>query len=367
MKEMGKRMNKKVNPKFFEILDQISEEHEEHSKLNLNSNVLIVDGMNTFIRSWCVNPSLGLHGEHIGGIVGFLKSIGHAIRILSPTRCIIVFDGRGGSKKRRKIYKDYKKGNKSPKRVNRAYGERESVEDDRLSMKKQIIKLLEYLNHFPVSVMSFDDIEADDVIAYISKQVLNEPNQNIRIMSADKDFLQLVNDRIHVWSPTKKVLYTPEKVFEEFEIPPENFIVYKMIEGDNSDNIPGIKGIGRKTLIKRFPKIEEEKIDLDYLVEHADEVDSDLKVYNKILDNQDVLERNYKLMQLEEVDIPSMTGMKIVERLNDDIPELDGFGFRKNALIEGGLGDAFPYVGSWLRNFTFLNGFVRKQNDNDGE
>jgi 5'-3' exonuclease len=64
--------------------------------------------LNTFIRSFGATPAYNEDGDHIGGITGFLYSVGKVVRDLKPTRCIIVFDGRGGSAKRKKIYSNYK-------------------------------------------------------------------------------------------------------------------------------------------------------------------------------------------------------------------------------------------------------------------
>src|ERR1035437_9060610 len=74
----------------------------------LKKEVLIVDGYNTFIRCFAAIPTLNEDGLHTGGMAGFLKSVGYALKMYKPDRCVIVFDGAGGSMKRRKIYPDYK-------------------------------------------------------------------------------------------------------------------------------------------------------------------------------------------------------------------------------------------------------------------
>ncbi len=74
-------------------------------------------------------------------------------------------------------------------------------------------------------------------------------------MSADQDFLQLVNDRVTVWSPIKKIFYTPEKVLEDYGVPAHNFLMYKILMGDKSDNLEGVKGLGPKKLPKILPDI----------------------------------------------------------------------------------------------------------------
>ena len=94
--------------KYQELFKQLQKEKESINQ-NPDDHIMIFDGLNTFIRSFSATPSTNEDGEHIGGITGFLYSIGKCVRDFKPSRCIIVFDGVGGSKRRKKIYKDYKK------------------------------------------------------------------------------------------------------------------------------------------------------------------------------------------------------------------------------------------------------------------
>ena len=84
--------------RYLSILDEIKKTRWRCliSTKNPNEKVLIIDGLNTFIRVFSVIPTTNDDGIHIGGIVGFLKSVGYAIKMLGPTRTIIVFDGKGG-------------------------------------------------------------------------------------------------------------------------------------------------------------------------------------------------------------------------------------------------------------------------------
>ena len=75
----------------------------------------------------------------------------------------------------------------------------------------------------PITTITIENIEADDTMAYVTKQILK--TSNIVLMSTDKDFLQLVNHRVSVWSPTKKKMYDPPKVLEDYGIPSHNFAV----------------------------------------------------------------------------------------------------------------------------------------------
>ena len=177
--------------KFEDILNNITLE-EKHP----NDRVLLIDGLNIFLRAFAVNGSLNEKGVPVGGITGFMKSLAFTIREMEPTRVIVVYDGAGGSKRRRKIKSDYKS-NRTPKRVTK-FDAFNSLEEEKEAMKIQFRRLLSYLELLPIDVYGIDNVEADDVIAYLSQSIFKK---EVIIMSADQDFLQLVNDRIVVWSP----------------------------------------------------------------------------------------------------------------------------------------------------------------------
>ena len=106
-----------------------------------DDKVLIIDGLNTFIRVFSVIPTTNDDGIHVGGIVGFLRSIGYTINMFRPTRVIIVFDGKGGSTRRRKLYPEYKAKRKTKYRVNRAY-DFASPEDEKQNMIMQLQRIV---------------------------------------------------------------------------------------------------------------------------------------------------------------------------------------------------------------------------------
>ena len=103
-----------INDKYLSILNQIKKDGGLVEHNNPDDKVLIIDGLNTFIRVFSVVPITNDDGAHVGGIIGFLKSIGFAIKMHNPTRCIIVFDGEGGSDRRRKLFPDYKANRDAP-------------------------------------------------------------------------------------------------------------------------------------------------------------------------------------------------------------------------------------------------------------
>ena len=348
------------NGKYLSILEEIKKNGGDSYSNIPNEKVLIIDGLNTFIRVFSVIPTTNDDGIHIGGIVGFLKSVGYAIKMLGPTRTIICFDGKGGSNRRRKLYPEYKAKRTTKIRLNRT-NDFENIEDERHSMMMQLSRCVEYLEKLPVSIMSIDSIEADDAIGYTAKQLL--PKSNVIIMSTDKDFLQLVNDRISVWSPTKKKLYNPERVLEEYNVTSENLLLSRVFEGDTSDNIKGVKGIGAKTLLKHFPDLgtEGKVISYEDVIKEAQKHQGE-RFYNLILDNQDTIDLNHKLMQLSDVDISGGAKLKINNVVNGKIPELSKSTFQK-MFIEDRMYGALPNMDSWiLQTWTQLNRHAKINN-----
>lgn len=317
-----------------------------------NDRVLIVDGTNTFIRCWSSIPTMNENGEHVGGVSGFLKSVGYAMKQTKPTRVVVVFDGKGGSQMRKKTYTGYKAQRSNNKlRVNRQYADLMSDEDERESMKRQFTWLSEYLHVLPVTTMIYDNVEADDVMAYIATDVQKEGQQSV-IMSTDKDFLQLVDEKTIVWSPTKKIIYNRDKVFEEYGIPSKNILIYRVLDGDASDNIPGIKGCGIKTLIKRFPElVNDELIDVDELLQLAESKKGSIKLYDTIVENKEQIITNRKLMQLKDVDISGNIKMKIMNRYDEKLNPLNKIKFL-TVMTKYGMQESFGDVTKWL-NDTF--------------
>ena len=234
-----------LNKRFYEYEDDIE---TNPTTRKLDDHVLVVDGFNTFIRAFSVNPSLNEDGSHVGGLVGFLKSIRFTINKFKPTRCVIVFDGKNSSKPRQKIYPQYKAGRKVRSRLNRVVDWVDGPHDEYESMKIQLTRLVEYLECLPLTILSLDNLEADDVISYICTSTLKD--SKCTIMSADKDFYQLVNDRVQLYSPTKKITYDRELIRKEFGVYPQNVLTCRVVDGDKSDGISGVMGIGVKTLVK---------------------------------------------------------------------------------------------------------------------
>jgi DNA polymerase-1 len=314
-----------------DILNEVNEEHKTNHLRERNSRVLVIDGLNTFIRSWTTNPTMNEDGDHTGGVVGSLKSIGYQIREFNPTRCIVTFDGKDGSQSRKKIHEGYKAGREKNRfRVNRQYQGMMDEEQERLSMKQQFIWLNDVLDYLPLQTMIYDGIEADDTIAYLTKHTQDDLDGEVVIVSTDKDFLQLVTEKVKVFSPTKKKLYDRQLVFDEYGIWPQNILLYRTLDGDKSDNIPGIKGCGLKTLLKRFPELAEDKlITHDEFFQLCEEKQGKIKLYDDILKAKDQLLMNKRLMELKEPHIPTNQKLKILDRFNQNDIEFKKLDFLK--------------------------------------
>ena len=338
-----------ISKKYLAYINEIRlrEGGEAGNKDTKNSRVLVVDGLNTFIRAYAASPTTNINGDHIGGISGFLLSVGHAIKSINPTRVVIVFDGKDGSAKRRKLYPEYKAHRKFKIRLNRA--ETVDQEDNQL---QQLMRLVEYLEVLPFTTIVSDGVEADDVIAYISEDYLKERDSQVFIMSSDKDFMQLVNDRIHIWSPTKKQLYYTTDVYEQYGIMPHNFALFRALLGDDSDNIPGVSGLGLKTIHSRFPKLtEKEHMSVDEFMVYAKELALEypkVKLYSKVVESEQDIRLFHEIMQLSESGIPGHTKLRIIDNLQNQKNKLIKLKFHA-MLVEDGMTSAIRNTEIWLR------------------
>jgi DNA polymerase-1 len=298
-----------------------------------------------------INPD----GHHIGGLTGFLKSVGYAIRMVDPTKIVIVFDGVGGSNARRNLFPDYK-ANRNTSRITN-YDIFSSKDEEQESISNQMERLVQYLKCLPVTVISIDGLEADDIIGYVAtKFELHEETQKVTIMSADKDFLQLVSDKTSAYSPTKKKIYTPKEVQEEYGVSSDNFINYKILLGDQSDNVPGISGLGPKKIIKLFPELTGNKVTLESIIEKSAELINENKLYLSVVERRHQLEINRRLMSLDG-DFLSPDNKQLVKQAFTNSYELNIPIFLQ-LYHNDKLGESIPNVQSWLTQlFGYPNSF----------
>jgi DNA polymerase-1 len=295
-------------------------------------------------------------GHHIGGLTGFLKSIGYAIRMSDPTKVVVIFDGIGGSNARRNLYPEYKANRNSSRITN--HNIFSSKDEESESINNQISRLVQYLQCLPITVISIDGLEADDIIGYLANKFqAHDETQKVTIMSADKDFLQLVSDKVHCYSPTKKKIYTPKDVLEEFGVSSSNFLNYKILMGDTSDNIPGITGLGPKKLIKLFPELTSNtKVELDEIIStSADKVDEN-KLYLSVVERRRQLLINQQLMSLNGSFLSPENKQLVKDAFNNSY-ELNIPIFLQ-LYHNDKLGESIPNTSSWLTQlFGYPNSF----------
>ena len=311
-----------------------------------NSRVLIVDSMNTFIRSFSTVNLMNPAGHHIGGLVGYLRSVGYAVKTFRPTRVILVFDGLGSTNNKKNLYPQYK-ANRSITRITN-WDIFENKDSESEAMVGQMTRLIQYLKQLPVTLISIDKIEADDSIGLITQHFEKDNEcKEITIMSADKDFYQLISNKTSVYSPTKRKTYKVKDVIEEFEVHPNNYLLYKILLGDQSDNLPGVRGVGPKKAVKFFPLGDEQEHDIEELYSICEDNLDGNAVYGNVLEFKHQLNINYQLMNLREPNISVPDKQSIIESLNEDITNLNIGAFMM--LYEAdGLRNSIGNTHSWL-------------------
>lgn len=325
---------------------------DDYQGMRYNSRVLIVDSTNLFIRNYAAVPSMDDDGRHIGGTIGFLKSLGAAIRQFKPTRVIAVFDGKGGSQRRRKIFPQYKQNRKPPVRLNRAY-DLTTDEQEKQNMKFQLIKLIELLELLPLTLMALDNVEADDVIAYVSQLVAAQGGKSI-IYSTDKDFLQLASDTVSIFNPVKKKTFSEDVILEDYGIHPKHFYFFRALNGDKSDNIDGVKGVGEVVIKKYIPEISDPlaKVDLEFIKSKYAGQKKIPKVISNIINNEDIVNRNILLMNLHDGIMSSDARLRVASTFNNVLPTFSKHDLT-TALVKAKLIGAFSNYDLWITQ-TFI-------------
>ena len=310
-------------------------------------NVIIIDALNMFLRSYVISPHLNKNGWPIGGTIGFLKSLQKVARDFDADEIIIAWDGHEGSARRRSMNKDYKGGRK-PGRVNRRMVEL-PPEKEEANKGFQQIRLMEYLNEMPVIQLVADFTEADDIIAL----VINHPRYKSwkkTIISSDKDFFQLCREDVQIYRPIQKKIVTKQSIIEDFKIHPNNFAVARAIEGDKSDNLPGIKGAGLKTIAKRFPYlVREDEYEVADIIRDCAMQGKKLKIHENIQNNEKLIKDNYAIMQLQYPNIRPMNREIIKNAINDFDPYFDKIKFSQMLADDDGLSLNFNDLQSVFR------------------
>jgi DNA polymerase-1 len=271
---------------------------------------VVIDGLSVFIRHYCANPTMSSNGEQMGGFAGFLGSLKELSRRFTPQQIVVVWEG-GGSKKRRLIDKSYKNGRR-PTKLNRYY--EDDIPDTDDNRNNQIALLVKALGLMPVKQVYVPDCEGDDAVAHLVRIIRRDTNGHVIIVSSDRDFYQLITQKISVWSPGKRRMIGVQECIEEYGVHPNNFALAKAIVGDPSDNVKGVSGVGFKTLCKSFKGfVDEVDLDLPTLIDACNSVHKNArsKIYKSICTDEELIRKNLRLVSLESGNIPATIEKKI--------------------------------------------------------
>lgn len=195
---------------------------------------VLIDGSNMLFRAYYAVPAhlSTSTGQPTNAVYGFVTMLGKLLDRKHPDFAAVVFDPVGGSFRNRES-SDYK-------------ANRESMPPDLASQIPLIDRVVEALE---LKVLRVTDFEADDVIATLARQG-EELGHQVIIVSSDKDFSQLINDRVQLFDGMRDLMYNAELVEKKFGVPPHQFVDFQALCGDKIDNIPGVPGIGKKTASK---------------------------------------------------------------------------------------------------------------------
>lgn len=262
-------------------------------------STLLVDGDNLLTIGFYGVKNYFYKGEHIGGIYHFLNTLRRSFDTYKLDKIVVFWDGNESASQRKRIYPSYK--------LNRK--ERIKSEHELNSYNYQRNRIKQYLEEVYVRQGEYDYCETDDCIAYY---VQNTPNEKKVIFSSDGDLTQLVSESTVLYNPSHSKLYNPKDtiLYKHEEVLIENIKVIKMMCGDASDNILGIRNLGIKRLLSIFPEIRTQPITI-----------GDIKERTNILFEQD---KNNKLLAnlLTGVTKEGVFGDEFYE-INEQIVSLD--------------------------------------------
>ncbi len=251
--------------------------------------LLVVDGNSIINRAFYgIRPLSTKSGQPTNAIYGFLTMLEKIKSDTSPDRVAIAFDLKSPTF-RHKAYEGYK-------------ANRHGMPDELASQLEPLKKILTLLGYKLVTCEGF---EADDILGTLSFAA-EKAGERCFIATGDRDSLQLVSDSVTVDLATNKanVFYTPEKVREDYGVSPDQLIDIKAIQGDSSDCIPGVAGIGPKGAAELIGKFN----DLDNIYENIDTIDIKEGMRKKLIASR---ENAYLSRMLGEIrrDIPIDTDL----------------------------------------------------------
>ena len=341
-----------------ELLNLLNQmDKQEEGSANPHDRVLLIDGLNLFFRNFAMMNLVNEQGVHIGGLGGFIRSLNSLINQIQPTSVYVVFDGTGSSVNRKNLLPEYKSGRNLVRITN--WDTFDSLEDEHDSKVDQIVRLIHYLKCLPVKTLSLDKVEADDIIAYLSDILPTKYASQVFIVSNDKDFVQLVNEKVILYRPGEKEYYTKRLVQENFGVLTENFILYKTLLGDQSDKVAGVKGLGEKGLLKKFPELAERPLTFQDIIEISAAKHKDHVVYSRVVFDMERLENNYRIMDLSNPLMDDMEKEYLEDVVEESTPTLNTEAFLR-LYNEDGLGHMIKNPEFTINNvYKILNSFTK--------
>ena len=260
-------------------------------------NTLLVDGSNILELSSLGDKTISSNGKQVGGIQQFLLQI-KILMMKANFRYVYVFwDGDNSGYYRYLVNEQYKSNrdknfivddglsdymkefNANIKRMqNYIFNKKNKEKTDQQKKDKEIFYeqrevIMSCLEELFVRQVVCDKVEADDLIGYYVKN--KKPNERIVIMSNDRDLTQLIADDVIIYIQSTKKFINKKNHTEEMGYYYENVLLKKMICGDASDSIKGIKGVGEITLFKNFPQLKERKVELEEIIDGARKINEE--------------------------------------------------------------------------------------------
>ena len=321
-------------------------------------SVLLVDGDNLLTIGFYGVKNAFHKGAHIGGIYHFLNTLRKLFETHHLDKIVVFWDGHEGSQCRKKIYVHYKENRKS----------RIRTEEDLNSYNYQRDRIKQYLEELFVRQGEYEFCESDDSIAYYTQ---NSPKENKIIFSSDGDLTQLVSENTKLFNPSHSKMYQPNDMFvyDHEQILIQNIKLVKMICGDPSDNIAGIKNLGVRRLITMVPEIKTEEISIDFILNRFNnlfEEDNDNRLVKNLLTGvtkygvlgEEFFDVNSRIVSLENPFLTEDARDSINSLINDLIdPEGRSYKNTMKMMMEDGIFLLLPKSDdAWI---NFLNPFLR--------
>ncbi len=234
-------------------------------------STLLVDGDNLLTIGFHGLKNYFYKGQHIGGIYHFLNTLRRCFETYKLDKIVVLWDGVEGSSQRKKIYHRYKENRKT----------RIKSEEEINSYNYQRNRIKQYLEEIYVRQGEYDYCETDDAIAFY---VHNSPNEQKIIYSSDGDLTQLVSQSTSLYNPSHQKLYHPRDtiVYRHEEILIENVKIAKIMCGDPSDDILGIRNLGIKRFLTIFPELRTDVVTIDMVRERTNQLFEENKNNNLI-------------------------------------------------------------------------------------